>query len=240
MRPAGHLGWIVLAATLLLPAGCPLGNPDDGVPISGPAAGTGGSGTGGSGGSSSGGSAAGRPPTGVGGSIAGAATTSDALTVTFPGCSEPTEVAFWRGEVLSLLNRQRAARGLEPLRTNPTLQAQASQYACEMVYYRFFAHVNPATNSTLGQRADEFGYDYWIVGENLAAGQRSPAEVMADWMSSPCHRENILNPAFTEVGIGIRYGGEYGYYWVQEFGRPFSEPPYSGPTYRDPECSHER
>lgn len=237
MRPSRLLLLLLTVAVVLLPAGCPLGAPsDDGLPISGPASGTGGTGSGGGSGSSSSSS---RPPVAAGGSSTSGSTTTDALSVEYPGCNEPLEAVFWRAEVLSLLNRQRTQRGLDPVTTNATLEAQASQYACEMVFYRFFAHVNPATGSTLGKRAEEFGYDYWIIGENLAAGQRTPAEVMADWMSSPCHRENILNPAFTEVGIGIRYGGEYGYYWVQEFGRPFSEDPYPGPAYHDPECSHD-
>jgi uncharacterized protein YkwD len=45
---------------------------------------------------------------------------------------------------------------------------------------------------------------------------------MQDWMNSPGHRENILKPDFEEIGIGIRSGGDYGMYWVQEFGQPAS------------------
>ena len=63
-------------------------------------------------------------------------------------------------------------------------------------------------------------YDYYMIGENLAAGQATPAQVMADWMESAGHRANILEASFVELGVGVRTGGTYGTYWVQEFGRP--------------------
>lgn len=174
---------------------------------------------------------------GDGGTVVGGSTAlADELTSRFSGCGEPPEAQFWRLEIFRLVNHARAELGFAPLSQSDILEAQATQYACEMLFYRFFAHENPVTGSTLGQRSREFGYDYWIIGENLAAGQRSPAEVFADWMASPCHRENILNPAFTELGVGIRFGGDYGYYWVQEFGRPFADEPYRGLPYQDAEC----
>jgi len=226
--------WLTVLGLLLgqLASCVPLGNGDDGLPISGPAAG------GTSNNNSGGGTADPTRPgnTAVGGDSAGVQTIADELTVEFPGCREPVQAAFWRAEVLRLVNEERAKKKVPPVQRSATLEAQASQYACEMVYYGFFGHVNDFTGSTLAERAAEFEYDYWIIGENLAAGQRTPAQVVADWMGSPCHRQNILNPAFTELGVGIRYGGEYGFYWVQEFGRPFSEEPYPGPTYHDPEC----
>jgi uncharacterized protein YkwD len=103
---------------------------------------------------------------------------------------------------------------------NQTLEDQANQYACEMLCHNFFAHENPVTGTELPDRAAEFGYDYQIIGENLAAGQESPIDVMVAWMGSPPHRENILDARFTEVGIGIRSGGSYGLYWVLELGHP--------------------
>ena len=168
----------------------------------------------------------------VGGDTAGVTSLADELTVEFPNCEEPLEAAFWRSEIIRLVNIERAAVGIDPVRHNQTLEDQACQYACELIYYDFFGHVNHVTHTTLADRSGEFGYDYWIVGENLAAGQRTPAEAVADWMDSPCHRENILNPAFTELGVGVRYGGDYDYYWVQEFGRPFSADPYGRSSLR--------
>jgi uncharacterized protein YkwD len=178
------------------------------------------------------------PPAAVGGDSSGPPPAPDELTVIFPGCEDPAEGAVWKDEVLQLVNAERAARGVAPVVWNDTLADQATQYACELIAYDFFDHVNPSTGSTLGTRTADFGYDFWIVGENLAAGQRTPAEVVADWMNSPCHRQNVINPAFTELGIGIRIGGDYGLYWVQEFGRPFAlgDP---GASFHDPDCHHD-
>ncbi len=203
-----------------------------GVPFSSGAGGGAGLGIlGGSGGSSVGGVA----PAAAGGGTA-IASNPDALTVGFPACSEPIEAVAWRATVLRLVNQQRAANGLQPVTRSATLEAQATQYACELIHYDFFDHENRFTGTTLGDRAAEFGYEYWIIGENLAAGQQTPAQAVGDWMASPCHRENVLNPAFIELGVGVRIGGTYGVYWVQEFGLPLEAERYTGPIYEDPGC----
>ena len=184
--------------------------------------------------------AVGRPsPVTLGGTTSNGTGQSDALTVRFPGCDEPVEGDFWRAEILRLVNQARQGAGLNPVDQDITLEQEATQYACELVFYQFFGHVNPVTDTTLRDRAAQVGYEYWIIGENLAAGQSSPAEAFTAWMNSPCHRENIMNPAFTELGIGVRVGGTYGTYWVQEFGRPYALNPYPGPQYHDPECTNE-
>jgi uncharacterized protein YkwD len=176
--------------------------------------------------------------TAVAGVDASVTNNPDALTVRFPDCETPDEAAFWRNQVLLLVNQERRRAGVEAVTWNETLAAQATQYACEMISGNFFAHDNPRTGSSLRDRAAEFNYDYWIIGENLAAGQRTPVEVVTAWMNSPCHRENVLNPAFTELGVGVRVGGTYGFYWVQEFGRPFDVGRYPGSAYHDPSCNH--
>lgn len=61
------------------------------------------------------------------------------------------------------------------------------------------------------------GITYSSAGENIAAGQSSPQNVMDSWMNSPGHRKNILNPDFEYIGVGLARGGSYGIYWAQEF-----------------------
>lgn len=141
-------------------------------------------------------------------------------TTTATGCATPAEAEAWQDQVLRLVNEQRAQAGLEPLALNAVLEQQAADYACELIDFDFFDHVNPVTGSTLVDRAEAAGYDYLVIGENLAAGQRSPQEVVDAWMNSEGHRANILDPRYTEIGIAVRLGGSYGIYWVQEFGRP--------------------
>lgn len=147
----------------------------------------------------------------------GAASTASQPTAQ---CREPADGSSLRAQVLTRVNAERLSRGLVPLTTNLVLQAQADAYACELITYDFFAHENPVTGSTLRDRTEQFHYEYQTVGENLAAGQPTPDEVMTAWMNSPGHAANILRPEFTEIGIGIRLGGDYGIYWVQEFGQP--------------------
>jgi uncharacterized protein YkwD len=146
----------------------------------------------------------------------------DQLAGQFPTCAEAVNGDTLRYDILRLVNLERERAGLAPLTHNQTLEDQATQYACEMIHYDFFAHENPVTGTELRDRASEFGYEYIMIGENLAAGQSSPAQVMNDWMNSEDHRDNILNPDFTELGVGVRTGGRYGTYWVQEFGQPWS------------------
>lgn len=138
----------------------------------------------------------------------------------FPACDEPVRADEWRAEILALVNAERQRAGLNPVVSSVTLTMQATQYACEMIQYDFFDHVNPVTGSTLGDRARQFGYDFYIVGENLGAGQATPRQVFRDWMDSPGHRRNILDPRFVELGVGVAVGGRYQIYWVQEFGQP--------------------
>lgn len=133
-------------------------------------------------------------------------------------CAIPANEETWQQEVLDLVNEARTLDGLAPVAWNATLSGMASEYACDMIEYDFFDHVNPVTGETLGDRAAASGYNFRVVGENLAAGQTDPIQAFEDWMASPSHRANILDPRFVELGVGIRLGGDYGVYWVQEFG----------------------
>ncbi|MCB9849278.1 MAG: CAP domain-containing protein [Phycisphaerales bacterium] len=123
-------------------------------------------------------------------------------------------------EVLAKVNEVRAANKLEPLVIDPLLSAVADDFACEMITDRFLAHTNPTDEVSPGERLTTAGYIYYAMGENLAAGQASADEVVADWLASDAHRANILSPEWREVGIAVREGGEHGWYWVQEFADP--------------------
>ncbi len=63
-------------------------------------------------------------------------------------------------------------------------------------------------------------YTWSAYGENVAAGQRSGTEVVSAWMNSPGHRANILNPAYTEIGVGYAVDSEGRPYYAQVFARP--------------------
>jgi uncharacterized protein YkwD len=135
-------------------------------------------------------------------------------------CQPAAEATTLVEQVLDRVNQARLAEELEPLVLDPLLSAVADDFACQMIEDGFLAHTHPVDRLTPGERLTSAGYIYYAMGENLAAGQSSPEEVVTDWLTSEAHRANILSPEWREVGIAVRRGGEYGWYWVQEFADP--------------------
>lgn len=157
-----------------------------------------------------------------------AATAARAL---FPdSCVDPPDAVRLATAMLDAINRERTKREIAPLKPSNDLDQVAEFYACRLIEGAFFSHRDPFEGSTLDVRAANFGYAFWKIGENLAAGQPTVEAAMAELMASPRHRANILDPAYTEIGIAVKVGGDLGIYWVQEFGRPASESPDSAPT----------
>lgn len=145
---------------------------------------------------------------------------ADAFSPGSARCITPEDAERTTDQVLQLVNLERAARDLPPVVKNATLEKIADDYACRMIEESFFGHTDPTTGHGPGDRAVVGRYHFYAIGENLAAGIDTPADVMKEWMDSPSHRTIILDPKWTEVGIGMRRGGEYATYWVQEFGTP--------------------
>lgn len=135
-------------------------------------------------------------------------------------CTEPEDPQRLADQVLQLVNLERAENDLPPVSLNPSLAKIADDYACRMIADDFFAHTDPATGYGPGDRAVAGKYSFHAIGENLAAGQMSAADVMKVWMESPSHRDIILDERWKELGVAVRLGGEYAIYWVQEFGDP--------------------
>jgi uncharacterized protein YkwD len=138
-------------------------------------------------------------------------------------CIVPDDSDRMVDQVLQLVNLERADAGLDPVIANPALQKIADDFACRMIVDDFFGHTDPGTGQGPGDRATEGKYAFYAIGENLAAGQETPAEAMRVWMQSPAHREIILDEKWSEVGLSVRFGGEFAIYWVQEFGVPAEE-----------------
>jgi uncharacterized protein YkwD len=115
---------------------------------------------------------------------------------------------------LDALNQHRKINGELPLVLNNKLIQSAQAYAENMLKTGRFDHVG-ANGSTFETRITAAGYNYRSLGENIALGQLSVAQVMNDWKKSPTHNENMLRRSFTEVGLG-----HAGNYWVQHFGSP--------------------
>ncbi|NEQ97332.1 MAG: CAP domain-containing protein [Cyanothece sp. SIO2G6] len=127
-------------------------------------------------------------------------------------------------EVLELTNQFRAENGLDPLSFNQDLAEAAQDHAEDMAQQDFFSHTGEDGSSVL-ERVRETGYDPRAVGENIAAGQTTPEQVVQAWIGSPGHRANLLNETFTELGVGYEFlkndtgDVNYNHYWAQNFGR---------------------
>ncbi|MEW2167681.1 CAP domain-containing protein [Streptomyces sp. NPDC007084] len=120
-------------------------------------------------------------------------------------------------EVIALTNTERAAHGLPPLSPDAPLTTAAQGHSADMVARDFYAHTSPEGRQPW-DRAAAAGSRRRTIGENIACGQRSPAEVVLGWMNSPGHRANILKRDFTHIGVGLAGGGRAGTYWTQLFG----------------------
>ncbi|HIK44888.1 MAG TPA: CAP domain-containing protein [Leptolyngbyaceae cyanobacterium M65_K2018_010] len=120
--------------------------------------------------------------------------------------------------LLNLVNVERQRAGLAPLVLSPQLTTAAQRHAQDMANTRRLSHTG-SDGSTLRSRIDATGYRWTSIGENVAMGQSTPEAVMASWMASPGHRQNILNPNFTQLGLGYALGGGRPY-WVQVFAKP--------------------
>ncbi|MGW6025382.1 sigma-70 family RNA polymerase sigma factor [Streptomyces sp. NPDC055099] len=119
-------------------------------------------------------------------------------------------------QVTRLANAERAKSGCGPLTLNSKLDDAAQGHSDDMAERDFFDHTNPDGKDP-GDRVTAAGYKWSTYGENIAAGQRTPAAVMDAWMNSSGHRANILNCSFKEIGVGYREGSG-GPWWTQNFG----------------------
>ncbi|PWG11451.1 stress protein [Streptomyces sp. V2] len=120
-------------------------------------------------------------------------------------------------EVLELTNRERIRAGLGPLAPDGPLARAARAYCVDMAARAFYSHTSPEGTQPW-DRAKAAGSAKRSIGENIACGQRSAAEVVEGWMNSPGHRANILKADFTHLGVGFAGGGPAGTYWTQLFG----------------------
>lgn len=126
------------------------------------------------------------------------------------------EVSSYAQNILDLVNAERKKQGIPALELSNKLDNLAVMKAKDMVNKGYFDHTSPTYGSPFNM-LQTYGVTYQSAGENIAAGQRTPQEVMNAWMNSSGHRANILNRNYTQLGVGKATGGSYGVYWVQLF-----------------------
>jgi uncharacterized protein YkwD len=132
--------------------------------------------------------------------------------------------------VLDLVNQARATprycgnrmfNPARPVRWNDSLAEASRLHAEDMARYNYFSH-SGRDGSDPAQRVERAGYRYRSTGENIAAGPMKPEDAVAGWIKSPPHCANLMNPAFTEMGVAFAVDprSEMGVYWTQAFGTP--------------------
>lgn len=130
--------------------------------------------------------------------------------------------------VVTLTNDERIRVGAFTLTANERLNEAAAAKLKDMFDKQYFEHVSPNGDGP-GAVAAAANYNYVVVGENLALGNfKDNAALVAAWMASKGHRENILNERFTEIGVAVGQGmfeGKKTWLAVQEFGKPASDCP---------------
>jgi uncharacterized protein YkwD len=119
-------------------------------------------------------------------------------------------------------NARRAENNAPPLSSLPVLELTAQAHAEDMVARNFFSHVSPDGKTLEDRLTAQHYYDQFyethcncriFAAENIAKGYQDAKEVVQGWMDSPGHRQSLLNPNYTWIGIGLA-----GDTWVQVFG----------------------
>lgn len=145
------------------------------------------------------------------------------LALIYPGqklsIPSTTSVNTQENEVVRLVNIERAKNGLQALKANWQVARVARYKSQDMANKGYFSHTSPTYGSPF-KMMESFGVKFSAAGENIAMGQRIPAEVMKGWMNSPGHRANILSAAYSQIGVGLAKNSSGSLYWTQMFIKP--------------------
>lgn len=126
---------------------------------------------------------------------------------------ESSQLAEYAEQVAVLVNKERNAYGLQPVKVSPKLSEAANIRASELK--ENFSHTRPNGTSCFTAMS-KLGIQYSAAAENIAYGQKNPESVMNAWMNSSGHRANILNEKMEYIGVGVNYQNGV-YYWSQFF-----------------------
>ncbi|MEV0128354.1 CAP domain-containing protein [Dactylosporangium sp. NPDC050688] len=169
------------------------------------------------------------PAGGIAGAVTSASPTEAAPSSTAPAKTQTTPPAkpkttapagnlSYEEQVLAITNVERAKAGCKPLAYNAKLATAARKHSQDMATNDYFSHTSQ-DGTSFATRITNAGYKWSGAAENIAKGQRTPADVMKAWMNSSGHRANILNCGLKDLGVGLAYQGKTPI-WTQDFGSP--------------------
>lgn len=142
----------------------------------------------------------------------------------------PSEAQAVSRRVLELVNEMRASarrcgwkrfKAAAPVDLSDGLHQAALAHARDMAEHSSLSHAG-RDGSTAGERATRAGYRWRLIGENIAAGQSTAEQVVADWVRSPRHCANLMNADFSAMGVAfaVEPQSASGIYWTQLFASP--------------------
>lgn len=124
--------------------------------------------------------------------------------------------------VTSATNQYRARSGAPALAVSDKLSMAAQKHACHIAASGQFSHTG-AGGSSVGKRVSAEGYGYSLAGENLAGGHpntMTAQTVVQMWAGSSGHAGNMLNPGFSQTGVGMTTAQNGDVIWVAVYAAP--------------------
>jgi uncharacterized protein YkwD len=140
--------------------------------------------------------------------------TADSVTPSQGGNDPDPGVADIRDAFLAAVNQARSVTRIcgttpygpaPPVSWSDDLAMAAYLHSGDMALNGFFSHTG-SDGSSPGQRISRQGYPWWTYGENIAVGYPTVSSVIQGWLESEGHCQNMMNPAFTEIGAGYAIG----------------------------------
>ncbi|MFL1455935.1 CAP domain-containing protein [Marinobacter sp. GN3S48] len=152
--------------------------------------------------------------------------TGNPETVVIAGC----EVDQYQADMLNKVNAARASArscgseqfsAAEPLAYNCPIEGAATHHSNDMAEHNFFSHTG-SDGLRVGARVTATGYEWSVVGENIAAGYDDVDTVVQAWLDSPGHCRNIMDSRFSQFAVDRvdANGADYENYWTQVFATP--------------------
>lgn len=140
--------------------------------------------------------------------------------------SSNSNVKLSKSNVILITNKYRKENGnLSELKENQKLDLSAEKKLQDMFAKQYFEHTSPL-GVGVGDLGGQVGYEYILIGENLALGNfKNDTALLDAWMASPGHRANILNKSYSEIGVAVgkgKFEGRDTWMAVQHFGTPMS------------------
>lgn len=124
-------------------------------------------------------------------------------------------------EVVRLTNIERAAAGVPPVAVHPSVMVAAAVHAHDIAgkacRYGILSHTG-SDGSTAGDRIVRTGFTSFIRwGENIGCAHKTPEDIVAGWMRSSGHQQNLLDPVWTHIGVSVVAAENGTLFWVQNF-----------------------